>query len=416
MRILWLSHLVPYPPKGGVLQRAYHLLKQTAREHEVDLVAFVQNDLMRTHFRDERSGLRESSTALDFCRSTTFVGIPMERWPAGRAGLAGLSLLTPHPYTINWLRSARYRAAIAELAARRKFDLVHFDTISLVPYRDEFGPIPATLDHHNVESQMMLRRSEQEGNSAKKAYFRQEGTRLQRYERRVCGGFGSNLMCSDLDARRLEEICPDAVTDVIPNGVDLEYFKPAPVVEPLATRCIFAGRLNAYTNAQSVRFIVRELWPRLRDSVPGVSFDLVGSNPPQDALDLAKTDERVRVTGYVDDVRPFLDAAGIYVCPMFDGGGTKLKMLDAMAMQKPIVASSLAVEGIDVRDGEHVLLAETAHDFVNAIARLSRDRMLAQRLASAARQLVLDRYSYESIGAVLTSVLERVRATRANAR
>jgi len=199
VKILWLSHLIPFPPKGGVLQRAYHLLRQTANFGEVDLIAFVQRDLLRIHYPDFDSAIDACKDGLHFCNSVKFVDIPCDLKANGKAMLAMRSLISRDPYTINWLASPEFSAAVAECIRGKRFDVVHFDTISLAPYRSLVGNVATTLDHHNVESQMMIRRAKNERNVLKKLYFMQEGIRLERYEKAMCGKFSSNLMCSDLD-------------------------------------------------------------------------------------------------------------------------------------------------------------------------------------------------------------------------
>ena len=413
MRILWLSHLAPYPPKGGVLQRSYHLLRESAVDNEVHLLAFYQMALFKIHFADLPTALHECEEGLKFCASTRFVDIPVDGARTGTVGLALRSLLSRYPYTINWLASDRFAGEVRDFFARRTVDLVHFDTISLVPYRDLMPDVPMTLDHHNVESHMLLRRASKELNPLKRMYLSQEGRRLQRYEARACGAFASNLMCSDLDAQRLRTICPGARTDVVPNGVDLDHFTRA-TGDSEPRRCAFVGRLNSYPNRAAVHFIVKELWPRLKAAIPGIEFDIVGSSPPREAVELAAHDPAFRVSGFVDDVRPFLGAATIYVCPIFDGGGTRLKVLDAMAMETPLVATRLAMEGIDAIDGRDVLYAETADEFTSAVTRLLADRELSKSLAKSARKLVVDGYSYRSIGRGMRAVFARSIRDRAN--
>lgn len=406
-KILWLSHLVPYPPKGGVLQRAFHLLRETARHHEVHLLAFEQADLFDIHFQSREDAIAESEAGLSFCRSIEYIRIPCDVVPLGKEMLAGASVLTRNPYTINWLVSGAFSRAVRRAWRQTEFDIVHFDTISLAPYLKQIGTTPATLDHHNVESQMMLRRAELEKRWPKRWYFRLEGRKLERYERAHCARFASNLMCSDLDRERLETICGNVNTHVVPNGVDTEYFSPErrSSTEKLL---VFAGRLSAYTNAEAARFIATEIWPAVVSRMPDATMDLVGYGPPSEVLALAESDERFAAPGFVDDVRTYIDRAMIYVCPIFDGGGTKLKILDAMAMGKPIVATRVACEGIDLVDGVSVLFAESGAEFVDAIERLRGNEALRSQLAANARELAVDRYSYASIGRDLARLFDSI--------
>ncbi len=408
MKILWLSHLVPFPPKGGVLQRAYHLLKYTASVFDVHLLAFVQKDLFRIHFSEREDAEKHARSGLEFCNRTEFVDIPVDKFPMGKTLLAAYSIFSKFPYTINWLRSSEYGRSVSRACAENNFDIVHFDTISLVPYLHLLGTRPATLDHHNVESQMMLRRAELESNPLKKKYFQNEGERLRSYEAKHCPQFSTNFMCSTLDEERLLSFCPDAHTRVIPNGVDTGYFRPTDR-DTFVTSLVFAGRLSAYANLRAARFISNELWPVLKAQIPEITMDLVGYNPPVEATALADRDPSFRATGYVDDVRDYLDRAAIYLCPIFDGGGTKLKILDAMAMRKAIVATRTACEGIDLVDNESVVFAESADEFAAGIRRLIENPGFARQIAEKAMQIANDRYSYDSIGRDLTDLFAKLK-------
>jgi len=411
VRILWLSHLVPFPPHGGVLQRAYHLVHQTAKYHDVSLIAFIQKDLMAIHYSDISEGLAAARAGLQSCQSVAFADIPCEKWAYGKHVLAGISALTKAPYTVNWLRSREFGRQLDDSIGATNFDLVHFDTISLAPYRAALGREATTLDHHNVESHMMLRRSAKSSSRLARAYLGHEGRRLRDYEREVCPLFDSNIMCSSLDADRLQEFCRGVRTTVIPNGVDTNYFQIGDT-EPSVDRLVFAGRLNSYPNREAVNFIAKEIWPRVKVEMPAVSMQVVGSNPPRDLVELASTDPNFVVTGYVDDVRPYVRGSGIYVCPIFDGGGTKLKILDAMAMGKAIVATRTACEGITVKDRESVIFAETADEFVRAISRLRNDADMIKSLGGQARLVAERMYSYDAIGKELSAHFEEVAESR----
>ena len=171
MKILWLSHLVPYPPKGGVLQRSYNLLREVSKDHEVYLLAFVQSELIQRMFPDLARGKEEALAALQsFCSRVQFIPIPSEEKLYGKYRLAIRSLFTWEPYAINWLKSELMCRVVQEWQNEFHFDVIHFDTISLVPYIRYFKNTKSVLDHHNIESHMMLRRTVLEDNWLKKFY------------------------------------------------------------------------------------------------------------------------------------------------------------------------------------------------------------------------------------------------------
>jgi glycosyltransferase involved in cell wall biosynthesis len=406
MKVLWLSHLVPYPPKGGALQRSYYLLREAAKYHEIYLVAFIQQALLQNCFDSVAKGLETSKRALsEFCASTRFIPIPCEQYRAGKNWLLLKSLFTADPYTINWLKSREMHHAIEELVERVPIDVVHFDTISLAPYLRHFPHQRKILNHHNIESHMMLRRARNETAFLKKLYLCQEGLRLRRYERRICSRFSLNVTCSELDSERLREVVSPITVEEVSNGVDLQFFAEN-TEEENPNSLVFAGRLDAYPNRRAALFIAEKLWPLLKREIPNVSFDLVGANPPREAIELSRTDRSFRVHGFVDDVRPYLGRAAVYVCPITDGGGTKLKILDALAMKKAVVADPIACEGIDVVNGESVLFALRPEEYVSSIKRLLKDVEKRQMMGERGRQLVANKYAYPKLGRKLAQALK----------
>lgn len=407
MKVLWFSHLVPFPATGlGALQRSYHLVRELARVHEVHLLAFVQPKIIEDLLGDVSAGLKSAREHLEqYCASVEFMSIPAEQSKLGRPWLAMRSLIGAHPYTISWLQSADAQRLAADWNRSTKFDVVHFDTLGLAPYRNVFTHGAKTLDHHNIESDMMLRRARIEVNPAKRFYFWQEGLRLRRYERRVCQEFDLNITCSKLDTDRLHDVSPGVAAMEVPNGVDTEYFRRNDEPErPLSL--VFAGNMSWYPNATAMGFFAEKIWPALKNKVPGVTVDVIGANPSSSLSNLAARDRDFRVRGFVSDVRPYMASAALYVCPIMDGGGTKLKILDALAMGMPILAHPIACEGINLRDGETVVFARKASEFVDAIAALLRDAQLRKRLSANARSLAESSYSYSVIGRTLVSALE----------
>ncbi|HEY6927053.1 MAG TPA: glycosyltransferase [Steroidobacteraceae bacterium] len=412
MRVLWASHVIPYPPKAGVLLRSYHLLRGIASRHDVDLIAFIQEVWLRIFYPSLEEALDDCRRELlGLCRSVTFLPIESLKRPGGQPRTALEALVLPSSYTIRWLQSATARQAFAR-ASREPYALAHFDTIGLAPYRQFFADTPATLGHHNIESHMLLRRADNERNPLKRLYFWQEGRRVQRYEARTAGLFEAHVACSELDCERLRKIAPAAKAVAIPNGVDIEYFRSIAAAISSPPSIIFVGSLNWYPNVAAVLFLLKEIWPAVKAAVPDLRLDIVGSAPPQAVLGAAAALEHVTVHGFVNDVRPLMNAATLYVCPIRDGGGTKLKLLDAFAMCKCVIAHPIACEGIDVTPGRDVEFADSAGAFVEAIRRMLADPAERARRGQAARQLVVERYSFAEIGRRLCEVFESAAAGR----
>jgi glycosyltransferase involved in cell wall biosynthesis len=408
MRVLFASHIIPYPPKSGVHLRSYHLLRGVASRHDVDLIAFIQEVWLKIFYHSREEALDDCRRELlGLCRSVTFLPIESLRRPGGQVRTALEALVLRRSYTMRRLQSPAARQAFSR-AAREPYALAHFDTIGLAPYRGHFPNTPATLGHHNIESHMLLRRAGNERNPLKRWYFRQEGRRVQDYEARVANRFKAHVTCSELDSARLKAIAPSANTVSIPNGVDVDYFRSTATSISGPPSIIFVGSLNWYPNVDAVLFLLKQVWPAVKAAVPDLQLDIVGSAPPQSVLETAAPLNDVRVHGFVNDVRPLMDAATLYVCPIRDGGGTKLKLLDAFAMQKCVIAHPIACEGIDVTPGRDVELAESPGEFVAAIRRLLDNPAERGSRGRAARHLVVERYSVAEVSRRLCDLFESV--------
>jgi len=314
------------------------------------------------------------------------------------------------PYDVNWLRHPAMRGYLGRMVTTADFDVVHVDTLGLMPYASVLSPLPIVLNHHNIESHMMRRRAAQERQWLQRIYFRRDAQKLERCERTECRRAAVNVVVSALDAERLRAVVGDGEVAVVENGVDLEYFRPSPPGGQKQDGLIFVGTMNWYPNREAIRYFLKEIWPLLLADNPRRRLFVIGRDPPGDVLAAAR-DAAVHVPGYVEDVRPYLAAAAIYVCPIRDGGGTRLKVLDALAMAKPLVATALAVEGLNLVDEEHYLRAETPVDTVRQIRRLERDPDLSRRLAWSGRRLVERHYSWDAIGTRLNQTYQWAKST-----
>lgn len=400
LEILWVSHLVPYPPRAGVLSRAFNLLAHVSRHHRVTLLSMVQSSWIRTFYGSVELGLDQARENLSqLCAVEPWVAIPTERFgKLGRMMLIGASVMADPCYTVRWLKSRELKEAFVGLTRSRRFDLVHFDTVSLAQYRSCIPGVPASLGHHNIESHMLLRRADHESRRLASWYLRQEGRRLEAYERTVAPDFDVHVTCSRLDSDRLLQIAPGSNVHDVPNGVDIDFFRPGQGTRLVDHDLVFVGTMDWYPNAAAIDFFLDEVWPELKRRRPTLDFGVIGSNPSPRLLERAQATHGVEVYGYVDDVRPYLEGARIFVCPIRDGGGTKLKILDALASGCCVVAHPTACEGIDVEDELHVRLARTPAEFVEAIEVLLDAPATRASMAAAGRDLMVRSYSYDALG------------------
>jgi glycosyltransferase involved in cell wall biosynthesis len=402
MRILWISQNLPFPPKTGVLQRNYNLIREATQFADVDLVAILKKDILPDF--DE---VVAESELKKICRSVQVVELPTETSRVTFFWVLFKSLFTRAPFTSNWAESDELRAVLTKTLAAARYDGVYFDTISLAGYRTLASGTPIVLNHHNIESHLFERRIAYEGSALRRFYFNIEARKLLRFEAEVAGDFDTNFTCSELDATRLRQICPSADTAVVANGVDVNYFRVASA-PPERAHLIMVSGMNWFPNRDAVLYMVREIWPLLAAAIPDVKLTIVGASPPPEVTELAARDQRVVATGFVDDVRTYMDRAQIYLCPMRDGGGTRLKILDALSMAKPIVATTMALEGIHVEPGRDVLVADTPQQFVEQVRKLVDDPALNARISANARTFAEQNFSWPAIGRRMRDTFSRI--------
>jgi Glycosyltransferase len=400
MRILWLGHNLAYPPKGGPLQRNYNLLREAAKHHEVHVLVFDQPASRPLGVTPEDC----VEALLKFCASVDWVPLAKDSLGIGRYWRAFGGLVMREPYEFRWLRSKDMARRLQLLAGRFRFDVVHADTLGLAPYVPLIPRAGTVLNHHDIESALVQRRALNERSAVWRTFWTHEAAHLLAAERRWCPSFHVNMVVSDDEGQLLKPSCEESKICVVPNGVDVQYFTPRP--DPGGNRLLFCGRLDQLANKGAITYFFNSIWPELSTRMMDLQIDIVGKNPPAWLIELSQRDPRVHVPGFVDDVRPYFQKATVFVCPITDGGGTRLKILDALAMGMPVVSTTFAASGLALHDAQHLLIADTPETFIERIVRLLSDKTLRQRLAQGALDVVTRTYSWDTIGHSLVKAYE----------
>lgn len=409
MKVLWLAHLVPFPPKGGVLQRTYNLIREMSEYHEITLISFNQVSLLNSSLPEDEDPLAHAKEMLlDHVNSITILDIPEEAIPAGRYLIALKAVLKGSAYNMEWLSSSKARKAIASILNEHSFDAVHLDTISLAPYAKLVSGLPMILNHHNFESEMLKQRAQSETNFFKSLFFRYEASRLFQSEIEFCRKSALNLTCSDddLEAMKVATGMDNFLT--VPNGVDVSYFYPNKSIKVIEKSILIVGGMSWYPNREAVEYFIKDIWPRIKLEFPDITVNIIGRNPTKAILDFGRVEPNVFVHGFVEDIREYLWASHIYLCPIRTGGGTKLKILDALATGCCIIADPFACKGINVEPNKNVLYASEPADYVDRIRDIFEDSNLENRLRENGPRLILDQYSYSSIGKLYSERLASI--------
>jgi len=394
MRILFAALSMPFPPTNGHRLRTWALVRALAQEgHDVTLISFAEPEELH----------REDAELRAVCRAVERLPVPgahSARWEPLRRALA---LLSREPYGVRRFRSPAFTASLTRALARDRFDLVICDGIYNVQNLPAGLTVPVLLNKDDVAHVILERYVRLERNPLARLYARLEARKVKRWEQRACAGMAANLVCSEVDREILERLCPGVPMLVVPNVVDTEHYAPAGEGEPLTV--LFQGGMDWHPNRDAVEFFAAEILPELRRLVPAVTFRVAGRSPSDDFRRRFAGAPGLEFTGTVPDMRTEIARATVCVVPLRIGSGTRLKILEAGAMAKPIVSTTLGAEGLTLRHGEEILIADDPACIARTISDLLRNQMRRDALGTAARHRILEYYSHAALRAALHAAL-----------
>jgi polysaccharide biosynthesis protein PslH len=382
MNILFLSTRSPYPLISGHSLRTYHILKGAAEHHNVILVTFIQHP--EHELRAENLAQLRS-----FCKAVYTFQIPSDVSKINLIASIIRNLFSLQPFVAHKYDASLMRSKIREIIATEGINLVHVDMLPLAVYINEFPDLPRILVNHNVESVRLFRWFETEQNLFKKLFLGFQWLKLRRFERLALNSFDCCVTVSENDKNILGAMGVNKPMVVVPNGTDTEFFKP--MGRPtIPNSVLWFGHMDVHTNLDAVLYFWREIYPLLRKQMPDVIVSFVGTAPPLEIADVSRHDPNVRVTGFVDDIRPFVDEAAVVVVPIRIGGGTRLKILDALAMGKAIVSTSVGCEGLELTKNQEIVVADSPDEMCANICNLlinhdERQMMVSSALNAAKR-------------------------------
>ncbi len=386
MKILWVKMNGLWPSTTGGRVRSLRTIAELSARHEVTVIT--------THGpADDPEGLARQ---LPNCQQV--VSIPFEPPKRGSADFPATvarSWLSRYPVDLYKWQLPEMRDRITRLMAAGAVDVCIADFLFAAVNVPFDGPTPVILFEHNVEYQIWQRLAGLEHNPAKRLLFEIEWRKLRAREADFCAAADLTIAVSEDDRARLQALAPEARTASIPTGVDTVYFAPRGTAE-VPSRLVFSGSMDWHPNEDAVVYFTDAILPRIREQVPDVSFTIVGRNPSERVRALA-AQPGIIVTGTVDDVRPMIEEAPVYVVPLRAGGGTRLKIFEALAMARPVVSTTVGAEGLALVPGQHFIAADEAEPFADAVVALLRDPMRRARLGRAGRDLVEAHYSWSTV-------------------
>ena len=388
MRILWLKTELLHPiDKGGKI-RTYQMLRELKKDHHITYLC-LDDGTAEPDALEKASEYADEVITVPHQTSTKFtVGFYRE--------LVG-NLRSPLPYALEKYVSVPFRESIKSLARTNEFDLLICDFLAPAVNVPSDLPIPTLLFQHNVEAMIWRRHYEVAKNPIKKAYFEMQWKRMQRFEEESCKQFDWVVAVSEEDAATMRRDYGVSNISHVPTGVDTEYFAPTVDRDDSNREIVFTGSMDWLPNEDGIQWFTSEIFPRVKQRIPEATLTIVGRNPSSSLAALADGDKAIEVTGRVPDVRPYMARANVFVVPIRIGGGTRLKIYEAMAMGLPVVSTTIGAEGLDVHDGVDLMLRDDPDEFADAIAMLLQVSELAHRIGRAASDRVQMNNSWRKV-------------------
>jgi sugar transferase (PEP-CTERM/EpsH1 system associated) len=397
MKILWVKAGGLVPPDTGGKIRSYNILRELARHHSVTFFSFHA-----AHPNDAHPGLENM-----FERVVSVpLSLPVSKSRADMLDYV-MRLLSLQPYLITKYCRSEVRHKLQALLQQETYDVIVCDFVSpagVIPWN---SPIPKVLFTHNVEAVIWRRHYEVATNRVWKAISWWEWRKMEAAERRYLRLADRVLTVSETDRDAFATFLDPQKIAVIPTGVDVDYFQPLPV-EEIPASLVFTGSMDWLPNEDAIIYFVESILPLIKQQHPRVSLEVVGRNPSRKLHSLVETEPSVHLTDWVEDIRPFLARGSVCIVPLRIGGGTRLKIFEAMSMGKAVVSTSVGAEGLPVQTGENILLADAPNDFASAVITLLRDSTQRRRLGTAARILVHENYSWPKVAEAFSRVLQDI--------
>jgi sugar transferase (PEP-CTERM/EpsH1 system associated) len=397
MNILWVKAGGLVPPDSGGKIRSYNILRELACQHSITFFSFYA-----AHENDSHPDLKNIFDRV--------VCMPLVL-PASKSRSEMLDyavrFFSSQPYGITKYCRREVRQSLSGLLKQEQYDVIICDFLMPAGVLPWDCSTPKVIFTHNVEAMIWRRHYDVAASPIWKAISWWEWRKMEAAERRYLRLADRVLTVSETDRDSFASFLEAAKLAVIPTGVDVDYFQPMPV-EEVPDSLVFTGSMDWLPNEDGIFYFVETVLPLIRQQCPQVSLEVVGRNPSRKLQALAETEKSLHLTGWVEDIRRFLARSAVCIVPLRIGGGTRLKIFEAMAMGKPVVSTTIGAEGLPVQSGKNILFADTPQDFAASVLSLLRDSNQRRQLGTAARTLVEENYSWRKVAETFSRVLEEV--------
>ena len=401
VRILWLKTELLHPVDKGGKIRSYNMLKALKRDCHITYLTLD----------DGTADDSARELASEYCHE--LVCVPhrrREKFTTGFYVELVLNLASDLPYAIKKYESLEMRREIEK--RRGSYDVLICDFLAPAVNVPRNLDCATVLFQHNVEAMIWKRHYEVQTNAARKAYLFRQWRKMFDFEAKTCPEFDCVVAVSREDREMMQQQYGVENVYDVPTGVDTAFFRPSVEVARKPNNLVFTGSMDWLPNEDAIRYFTEQIMPRIRQEVPDVTLTVVGRDPYPGLVELSKRDASVIVTGRVEDVRPYMEEAAAYIVPLRIGGGTRLKIYEAMAMEKAIVSTSIGAEGLPVTNGEEIVLADTPESFAEAVVKLLKNADFANEIGRRAAARVRKEFGWESVADSFAAICERSMTTR----
>lgn len=399
MKILWIKTELLHPVDKGGKIRTYEMLKHLKCDHQITYLTLDDG----TASSDAREKAKE------YCHE--LVTIPHRTHAKFSPGFYTellKNLFSQLPYAVKKYESAEMRREILQRVKQDKPDVVVCDFLTPSINLPEQLGCATVLFQHNVEAMIWKRHYETQTNPLKRLYLFGQWKKMRSLEKSECRRYNHVIAVSREDSEMMrDDYGIDAVTDV-PTGVDTDFFRPKGGAQVEPASLVFTGSMDWLPNVDAINWFCGEILPLIRAQIPNVKLTVVGRKPGNELLELSKRNPSIVVTGRVDDVRPFMEKAAAYIVPIRIGGGTRLKIYEALAMEKPLISTTVGAEGLPVRDGAELLIADSPRAFADAVIKVLANESLARELGKRAAATVREKFGWSRVAGSFAEICQNV--------
>jgi glycosyltransferase involved in cell wall biosynthesis len=402
MKILFLSQRFLFPSDTGGKIRTGNILRELNKKVELTIISNVESP------KDDPY-LHQMS---ELC--TRFIPVPwkeMKRYSLAFYFKLAIQSLSKYPISVLNDYSKTLETALKKELSSTQYDLVVCDFLQSTLNFKDVKNIPRLLFQHNVEAQITQRHLGKSGNFMEKLFWGLQHKRMLQHEGKMCREFEGTIAVSEEDKILMEAWYDARRVYTIPTGVDVDFFSPV-VAPEIKKQLVFTGSMDWLPNNDAMAWFLDEIFPGIQEREPGTSLIIVGRRPTPGIEKLASGREDITVTGWVDDTRPYISKSAVYIVPIRIGGGTRMKIYEALSMGKALVSTTVGAEGLPLQSGEHILRADSAEDFRDSVVTLLRDPTLRDRMGNTARGYVCEHYRWEKVAQRFLDICNAVSSDR----